>query len=155
MSRPRGLLGRLLLRVVPQHGFAASLVGDLDEIHTREIRRLGHARAACGPKRRASGGWGRGLGQDLRVAVRKWARSPLAALVVVLTLAVGIGANTAIFSVVNGVLVRPLPYPDAGQLVVVYTELQDQGETMPASSPPEFQDLLDHADAFASLGAMW
>ena len=59
------------------------------------------------------------LGRDLRLALRGMRRRPGFTLAVVLTLAIGIGANTAIFGVVHGVLIKPLPYPDADQLVSI------------------------------------
>ena len=59
------------------------------------------------------------LGRDLKMVFRRLGRSPGFAVTVILTLAIGIGANTAVFSVVNSVLFRPLPYPDAEQLVAV------------------------------------
>jgi len=79
--------------------------------------------------------------QDLRYAVRQLVRHPGFALVPVLALALGIGANTAIFSVVNAVFLRPLPYRDAARLVVVWDQLTKLGlERFPVS----FANYLDY-----------
>ena len=63
--------------------------------------------------------WIESVGQDLRYAIRGLRKSPGFTLIVVLTLAIGIGATTAVFSVINGILFRPLPYPDQDRLVSV------------------------------------
>jgi hypothetical protein len=63
--------------------------------------------------------WLDDLTRDIRYALRTLRRSPVFTTVVLLTLAIGIGANTAVFSVVDAIVIEPLPYPDAGQLVAV------------------------------------
>src|SRR5215469_399881 len=92
------------------------------------------------------------LAQDLRFALRQLGRSPGFAAVAVLTLALGIGANTAIFSVVNSVLLRPLPYPDPGRLVDVYQKTE--GGNYNVFSGPNYFAWKDHAQAFQQL-AVW
>jgi putative ABC transport system permease protein len=62
------------------------------------------------------------LVQDVRYAWRQWQRTPVLALAAILTLALGVGANIAVFSVVRGVLLKPLPYPDADRLVEVFED---------------------------------
>jgi predicted permease len=64
-------------------------------------------------------GWSEALGQDLRYSARGLCKSPVFTLVVVLTLALGIGGTTTIFSAINALLLRPLPYPDQGRLVAL------------------------------------
>lgn len=86
--------------------------------------------------------------QDLKYGVRTLMKSPGFALVAVLTLALGIGANTAIFSVVNGVLLRPLPYPHPGQLVSVYSVVSNQPKF--SVSVADFKDFMDRQSVFSS-----
>jgi predicted permease len=93
------------------------------------------------------------LATDLRYAVRTLRRSPGFAVVAVLTLALGIGANTAILSVVNGVLLRPLPYASPDRLVRVYTAFRGSGALQYGMSQPEFMDYKGLAHVFENAAA--
>lgn len=96
------------------------------------------------------------LWQDLRYATRTLRKRPAFTLAAVLTLALGIGSNAAIFSVINGVLLRPLPFPHSEQLVAVYTRyLPSTGQDFPyfPLSGPEFADIRSRVDAFAGIAA--
>jgi putative ABC transport system permease protein len=94
--------------------------------------------------------------QDLRFGVRMMIKHKGFTVVAVLTLALGIGANTAIFSVVYGVLLRPLPYSEPEQLVVVHQTgfRNSSGETRPVPfSPPNWMDFRAQQTVFADIGA--
>ncbi len=91
------------------------------------------------------------LFKDLRYGFRMLRRKPGFTAVAVLTLALGIGANTAIFSVVNAVLLRPLPYPEAGRLVSVYESLPQGGNG--SVSVPNLLDWRAQSDAFTGIAA--
>src|SRR3954451_2374646 len=89
---------------------------------------------------------------DLRYAVRSLSRSPGFVAVSVLTLALGIGANTAIFSVVNALLLRPLPYQDPDRLVIVWQDLRARGGPATEWTGPSQQfDWKAQTDVFQSL----
>ena len=88
---------------------------------------------------------------DIRLALRRLRRTPGFTLVAVLTLALGIGANTAIFSVVNAALLRPLPYPDAQRIVRLYTTRDGGHGTV---SPPDFTDWRAQAGVFQHVAAL-
>jgi predicted permease len=93
--------------------------------------------------------------QDAHYCLRSIRKAPGFAIVVILTLAVGIGANTAIFSLVDGVLLRPLPFPDPDSLVRVVDNAQGLGVRDVGMSVPEFRDLQEHSGLFDDLSAVW
>src|ERR1700747_1575996 len=88
-----------------------------------------------------------GFLQDIKYGFRMLAKSPGFTLVAVLTLALGIGANTAIFSVVNAVLLRPLAYKDSDRLVTILT--YGTGPVAPAN----YIDWRDQSESFEAMGA--
>src|SRR5215207_1703148 len=123
-------------------GDRMEIESEVTEIHERAVQRQ-RAREWTGEVR-----------QDLRIGFRMLRRSPAFAIVAVLTLAIGIGANTAIFSVVRSVLLRPLPYPNPEQLVQVWTDHRALGRPEPEwLAPPDFIDLRDGNRTFSAMAS--
>jgi predicted permease len=91
--------------------------------------------------------------QDLKYALRMLRKNPAFTFVAILTLALGIGANSAIFSVVNSVLLRELPYRQPGQLVRVYSEFPTMQLQKFWLSPPELLDIQREAKSWEAIGA--
>lgn len=123
-----------------------------EEAHYAALRRFGNVALV---QERSSEMWRwsfvETLLQDIRYGLRQLRRSPGFTIVAVLTLALGIGANTAIFSVVNGVLLNPLPYPSANRLVAL-AETLPQFSQFPISYP-DFLDWVRMNHTFESLAA--
>lgn len=91
--------------------------------------------------------------QDLRYGLRLLLKQPVFTLIAIVTLALGIGANTAIFSVVNAALLSPLPYPNPDQIVRVYTNNPSRGWNQSMVSLHDFRDWEAQNQAFSQLAA--
>ena len=89
--------------------------------------------------------------QDLRYAIRTMLKRPGFTIVAALTLALGIGANTAIFSAVNAVLLKPLPFPESEQLISVFETFKPDG--FGSVSVPNFEDWKQQNTVFAGISA--
>jgi putative ABC transport system permease protein len=93
--------------------------------------------------------------QDLRYGARMLLKNPGFTLIAVITLAIGIGANTAIFSVVNSVLLRPLNYPDSERILTLWEDhTRRDGPQREWTSPPGFQDWREMRNVFAHVAAI-
>ena len=92
--------------------------------------------------------------QDVRVAVRLYRRAPVFTAAILVILALAIGVNSAIFSVVNAVLLRPLPYPRASELVAIAQAANETGVRR-SISPPNYFDLRDTVRSFTGIAAYW
>src|SRR6195256_199394 len=90
--------------------------------------------------------------RDVAYSLRRLRKSPAFTAIVILTLALGIGANTAIFSVVNAVLLRPLPYREPKQLVRIYSEFPTMQLRKFWLSPPELLDIQKEAKSWEAIG---
>ena len=96
-----------------------------------------------------------GLLQDLRYALRTLSKSPAFVTITVLTLALGIGANLAIFTVVNAVLLQPLPFREPERLVRVFDDLHGAGAKNVGMSVPELYDLSERSGVFEQISAIF
>jgi predicted permease len=132
-------------------------LGSLEELRARLLRVEGESRARSRAREEIVGRETRssvlsGLGQDIRLAGRSLFRSPGFTTVALLTLALGLGANVTLFSVVNAVFLAPLPVADPERVVMVYTS-DFSGPRYGASSYPDFEDLRAEPQLFESLAA--
>ena len=94
-----------------------------------------------------------GMTHDLRYALRSFARNPGFTAIAVLTLALGIGANSAIFSVADALLLRPLPFPDADRLVVLSSQKKGAAFEMGILTWPRFEQLRQENRSFSAIAA--
>jgi predicted permease len=93
--------------------------------------------------------------QDVRYALRTLAKTPGFVVVTVSTLALGIGANLAIFALVNSVLLQPLPFSEPERLVRIFDDLNGAGDKDVGMSVPEFEDLRERSGIFEQISAIW
>ena len=103
----------------------------------------------------SEGGWMStiNIARDARYALRLLFRAPAFSIIAILTFAVGIGVNTAVFNVVNGVLLRPLPYPDADRITMVWLDNRREGIREDITSYPNYLDWRDQNASFAHMAA--
>ena len=92
--------------------------------------------------------------KDTRVAFRMLRKNPAFALTAIVTLALGIGASTAIFSVVNAVLLRPLPYTQPDRLAIIWGDMRTRNVTNFPMSPANFRDLRATTKTFSALAGV-
>jgi predicted permease len=166
---------RVLLRLYPREfrdRFASDLEADFDDILAArgwrgvvryalaDLRRaipMAHSDDQRARQRRYAvtlGGEDRmdSLTVDLRHALRALAKSPVFTAVTVLTLALGIGATSAVFSLVNTVLLRPLGYESPGRLMMIHEAIPQSGVPRFGVSPADFLDLREYQGSFTDLG---
>ena len=91
--------------------------------------------------------------QDLRYSARMLIKNPRFTLIAVLTMALGIGANTAIFSVINAVLLNPLPFPEPERLIRIYGHFLATSQDNMSASVPEFVDYQQRSQSFEQIAA--
>ena len=152
-------LHRLLLLLYPE-SFRADYGAEIDAVFEQ------HSRHAGGIGR--VGLWADAIGdaltngpalhldilrQDVRDALRAWAQAPAFSLTVVLVATIAIGATTAVFSLADHVLIRPLPFPDASRLVKLWQDQSYRGYGRLELSPPMFRDWKANATSFAEMAA--
>jgi putative ABC transport system permease protein len=125
------------------------------EARSAALRQFGGVESVKEECRDARGvNWISDLVQDVQFGARMLRKSPTFTAITVLTLALGIGANTALFSVVNGVLLRPLPFPDQSRLVMLWESDPGRGMEQEAVSPPDFAEWQAQSRSFEEL-AFW
>ncbi|MGB6482474.1 MAG: ABC transporter permease [Candidatus Acidiferrales bacterium] len=137
-----------------EHQVAANIAGGMPVAEARRaaLREFGgveELKEECRDMRKVN--WLQDLAQDVRYGLRMLRKSPGFTIVAVLTLALGIGANTAIFSVVDALLLRPLPYRNSNQLVMVWESNAQLETTRNVVSPPDFLDWQAQNHAFDSM----
>ncbi len=165
MSDNRDVPGwaRWFLRMTVGKDRREEMIGDLDEVHRRRsgpFRWLSTSVDAlqigvtCGVRRLWDGGGGllTELLQDTRYAARSLRKSLGFTVSILLVLALGIGASTAIFSVVHAVILRPLPYPDAHELVRAWPAVPRQGNLRVPISYLDSEDWKERARTFSHMG---
>lgn len=131
-------------RLRREFGDAARVRDELEEIGRRRAQRARRAR------------WFDSLGQDVRFAVRTLRKSPGFTAVAILTLALGIGGTTAVFSVVKGVLLDPLPYAEPGQLVRLYQyDTTDPSTQATYVSAPHFKEIRRRTTSLEEVAALY
>jgi putative ABC transport system permease protein len=133
-----------------KEGIAAGLTeAEARAVALREFGPLEQTKEECRETRRVS--WIQDLAQDLRYGVRTLRESPGFTAVAVLTLALGIGANTAIFSIVDAVLLRSLPYADADQLVLMFDVPVKRPDALSSISYRDFRECREQNRVFSEM----
>jgi len=123
-----------------------------DEARYAALRQFGNVASIQEQAREARGWvWLEGIAKDIRHAVRALGKNPVFTAIALLTLALGIGANTALFSVINSVLLRPLPFPDANRLTVIWETNVQQGIKRDGPAGPNFYDWREQTQLFQDL----
>lgn len=127
-----------------------------DEARANALREFGNVGLVKEVTRKMWGwGWLEQLGQDLRFGLRMLRKNPSFSLVAILTLALGVGANTAIFSVVNAVLLNPFGYAEAERIMLLSSSRLNEPASEGAISYPNFLDWQQQQTTFSHLAAAW
>ena len=124
-----------------------------DALRAARLRDGGTAQAIEAMRDQRGLPWLDDLARDVSHGLRALRRTPVFTAVVLLTLALGIGANTAVFSILNGVILRPLAYPKPEQLMYLTAEFPALGLSGDAVSAPEYMDFRDINRSFTAVGA--